>query len=165
LVVCLLAGLPTTVIDAYNAQDIANRRQGPGFLWTITMTPAQLSGFDWLRQATPPTTIVQVDPVVRGRQNWCVIPAFAGRRMAAGLPISLLPTPEYKLRSEEVRRLLLEMPPEEAHATARRLGIDYIWIDQDDGPSGRDAVLRLTGRTDLFSVVFRRAEVAILQTR
>jgi hypothetical protein len=162
---CLLAGLPTTAIDAYNAQDIANRRQGPGFLWTITMTPAQLGGFDWLRQATAPDTIVQVDPVVRGRQNWCVIPAFAGRRMSGGLPISLLPTPEYQRRSDEVRRLLLEMPPEEAHAAAKRLGVNYFWLDQDDGSSGRDAILRLTGRADLFSLVFRRAEVAILQVR
>jgi len=165
VVVCLLAGLPTTAIDAYNAQDVANRRQGPGFLWTITMTPAQQSGFDWLRQSTAPGAIVQVDPVVRGRQNWCVIPAFAGRRMSGGLPISLLDNPEYKSRSNEVRRLLLEMPPEEAHAAARRLAINYLWLDQDDGPSGRDAVLRLTGRPDLFSVVFRRAEVAILQVR
>ncbi len=108
---------------------------------------------------------MQVDPVVRGRQNWCVIPAFAGRRMAGGLPISLLRNPD----TNGVRRgspgLLLEMPPEEAHAAARRLAIDYLWLDQDDGPSGRDAVLRLTARPDLFSVVFRRADVAILQVR
>ena len=103
--------------------------------------------------------------MVRGRQNWCVIPAFAGRRMSGGLPISLLGNPEYERRSHEVRRLLLEMPPEEAHAAARRLAIDYLWIDQDDGPSGRDAVLRLTARPELFSLVFRRAEVAILQVR
>src|SRR6185295_11812751 len=30
-VLMLVAGLPTTVIDAYNAQDIGNRDEGPGF--------------------------------------------------------------------------------------------------------------------------------------
>ena len=54
-------------------------------------------------------------------------------------------------------------PPTDA--AAKRLAIDYVWIDQDDGPSGRDAVLRLTARPDLFTVVFRRADVAILQVR
>ena len=33
-ILILAAGLPTTLIDTYNAQDISNRRQGPGFHWT-----------------------------------------------------------------------------------------------------------------------------------
>ena len=51
-----------------------------------------LRGYARTRRAT---AIVQMEPMVRGREHWTLIPSFAGRRMAAGLPISLLPLPEY----------------------------------------------------------------------
>ena len=52
----------------------------------------------------PRPPIVQMEPMVRGREHWTLIPSFAGRRMAAGLPISLLPLPEYLELSERGRR-------------------------------------------------------------
>ena len=83
IAVILLTASPTTLIDTYNAQDITNLRMGPGFPWTITLSPAQQAGCDWLRK-TPPRTVVQADPLARDRQNWSIIPTFAGRRMAVG---------------------------------------------------------------------------------
>jgi hypothetical protein len=136
---------------------------GPGFLWTIPITPAQQAGFDWVRQATPLDAIVQADPIVRGRQNWSVIPSFAGRRMAAGLPISLLDAPEYHRRSDLVHAIVTTLPPEEAHARARELGIDYLWLDRDDGDAATAAPARLTARPDLFAPIFRRGEVTVLR--
>jgi hypothetical protein len=50
LAALLLSGAPTTLIDAYNAQDIANLRQGPGFKWTLVLSPAQQAGFEWVRR-------------------------------------------------------------------------------------------------------------------
>ena len=101
--VILAIGLPTTVVDTWNAQDIGNRREGPGFRWTLWTTPDQQQAFAWIRANTPATAIVQMEPMVRGREHWTLIPSFAGRRMAAGLPISLLPLPEYRELSERVR--------------------------------------------------------------
>ncbi len=159
-VVLLLAGGPTTVIDAYNAQDIENRRMGPSFLWTIPITPAQQAGFAWIRRSTPPDAIVQADPIARGRQNWSVMPSFAGRRMAAGEPISLLANPEDERRSRLVHAMLTELAPDAAYAQARALGIDYVWLDQDDG--GEEATMaRFGARPDLFAPMFRQGSVAI----
>ena len=99
-VLLFVVGLPTTVIDAYNTQDIWNRRMGAGFRWTVIVTPDQRRAFDWIRQSTPPAAIVQMEPNVRGRETWTNIPTFAARRMAAGLPISLLRKPLYAERSD-----------------------------------------------------------------
>jgi hypothetical protein len=163
VLVLLLAGAPTTIIDTYNAQDISNRRMGPGFLWTIPITPAQQSGFAWIRQTTPDDAVVQADPIPRGRQNWSVIPSFAGRRMAAGMPISLLEVPAYRERSDRVHALLTTLPAAEAHAAARALGIDYLWLDQDDAPTAADTIARFVTRPDLFGTVFRRGDVVIFR--
>jgi hypothetical protein len=163
--ICAAAGLPTTIIDTYNAQDIGNLREGPGFPWTIVHTPAQQGGFLWLQRFTPPTAVVQLDPTVRDRRNWCLIPAFAGRRMAGGLPISLLPNPAYQRLSQEAHALLTGLPAEDAHRLARALGIDYLWLDQDDGEAGAAARERLGGRPDLFEIQYRRAATAVIRVR
>ncbi len=105
-----LVGVPTTAIDTWNAQDIGNRREGPGFRWTLWTTRDQQQAFAWLRAQTPKSAIVQMEPMVRGREHWTLIPSFAGRRMAAGLPISLLPQPEYTEASELVKTTLLNHP-------------------------------------------------------
>ena len=46
-------GLPTTLIDDFNAQDIGNREMGPGFRWTIMLTPEEQQAYRWLRTQTP----------------------------------------------------------------------------------------------------------------
>ena len=128
----LAVGLPTTLIDTWNAQDIGNRRPGPGFRWTLWTTPDQQDAFAWIQRHTEPDAIVQMEPMVRGREHWTLIPSFAGRRMAAGLPISLLPVPEYPERSALVRQIFASGDATEASALARRLRLDYLYVDQDD---------------------------------
>ncbi|MBA3950128.1 MAG: hypothetical protein H0X44_09315, partial [Acidobacteria bacterium] len=161
--VLLAAGLPTTAIDWYNARDLENRRMGPGFLWVIPFPPDQQAGFDWIRRATPPDAIVQFDPITHGRQNWSGIPTFTGRRMAAGLPISLLPAAEHGAAAAEVHRIFAELPPDDAHAAARARGIDYLWIDGDDRRAPTAPALdRLFARPDLFPPLFRAGETAVL---
>jgi hypothetical protein len=166
LVTAIVAvGLPTTAVDAYNAADITNLRMGPGFPWTVTLSPAEQDALRWIRRATLPLAVVQAEPMVRGRTQWSLIPSFAQRRMAAGLPISLLPMPEYASRSELVRSIFTSSSADEAYATARSLNIDYLWVDGTDRRAYPDGVARLAGDPTGFAPVFRNAEVTVYAVR
>lgn len=161
----LVVGAPTTAIDAYNAQDIWNRRPGPGFRWTLWTTPAQEEAFAWIRQHTAAEDIVQMEPIVRGREHWTLIPSFAGRRMAAGLPISLLPIPEYKDRSDQVRALFASGDAAEAIAIAHRLRLDYLYVDRDDVAAYPEGTRKFDSSPQHFARVFSNAEVQIYRVR
>ena len=157
----LAIGLPTTLVDTWNAQDISNRRgQGSEFRWTIVVTPAQQEAFRWLRANTPEDAIVQMEPMLRGREHWTLIPSFAGRRMAAGLPISLLPLPEYQERSERVRTLFSTPNIVEASEIARRLRLDYLYVDRDDD-AAYPGVRKFDAHPERFTRVFANDEVRI----
>jgi hypothetical protein len=164
VVVILIAGLPTTIIDTYNAQDIGNRLPGPGFRWTLWTTPAQQGAFVWIRAHTAPDAIVQMEPMVRGREHWTLIPSFAGRRMAAGLPISLLPAPQYEERSGIVQQMYATTEPRTAWTIAKRFDIDYVYVDSVDMaayPAGTPKF----DETRYFERVFTNAEVRLYRVR
>jgi uncharacterized membrane protein len=161
----LIAGLPTTLVDTYNAQDIDNRRRGPGFRWTLYTTPAQQEAFAWLRTHTPETAIVQMEPIVRAREHWTLIPSFAGRRMAAGQPISLMPIPEYEQQSLQVRRIFATEDAREAATLARQLHIDYLFVDRDDVIAYPAGVRKFDADAGLFERVFANKEVRIYRVR
>jgi uncharacterized membrane protein len=163
--VVLIAGLPTTIVDTYNAQDIDNRRPGPGFRWTLYTTPAQQEAFAWLRTHTAETAIVQMEPIVRGREHWTLIPSFAGRRMAAGQPISLMPIPEYEQQSLEVRRIFATEDSREAAALARQMHIDYLFVDRDDVLAYPAGVRKFEADGGSFERVFANKEVRIYRVR
>ena len=156
----LAIGLPTTIVDTWNAQDISNQRQASEFRWTIVVTPAQQEAFRWSRTYTPADAIVQMEPMRRGREHWTLIPSFAGRRMAAGLPISLLPLPEYRERSERVRTLYATANVDEAAEIARRLRLDYLYVDRDD-IAAYPGVRKFDEHPDRFTRVFANDEVRI----
>lgn len=160
----LLAGLPTTAIDAYNAQDVDNLREGPGFRWTLALSPSQWEAVEWIRQATPRDAIVQAEPVSRGRDAWSLIPSFAGRRMAAGLPISLLHEPHYDEASALIRTMFAGDDAAQAHRIATRLGVQYVYVDADDR-AHYPAVGKFDDHPDLFEAVFRNREVVIYAVR
>jgi hypothetical protein len=136
----LLAGLPTTMIDVYNAQDIGNRRPGPGFRWTVPVTAAQQAAFAWVQAHVPEDAIVQMEPIVRGRDHWSLIPSFAQRRMSAGLPISLLPVREYAEGSAQVQQIYRTTDPREARQLAKERGIQYFYIDEEDRAAYPDGI-------------------------
>lgn len=158
----VVIGAPTTLIDTFNAQDVNNRTMGPGFRWTIPISPDQQAGLRWIKLNTPSDSIVQADPIPRGRDQWSLIPSFAGRRSAAGEPISLLATPAYAERSRAVHELLLAPDAGAAYQAAGQLGLDYIWLDDTD-----DAAIaeRFRGRPDLFAMTFRRGAVHVFEVR
>jgi uncharacterized membrane protein len=164
--VVLLAGLPTTIVDTYNAQDIGNRRMSPGgFKWTLWTTAKQDEAFRWIRRETSKGAVVQMEPMVRGREHWTLIPSFAGRRMAAGLPISLLPSPEYLERSNRVRALFATANAHEAADIARRLKIDYLYVDGDDVAAYPEGSRKFAAHPELFEPVFKNEEVSIYRVR
>jgi hypothetical protein len=80
--------------------------------------------------------------------------------MAAGIPISLLPEPHQEGKPQRVHALVTRLPVPAAHAEARALGIDYLWLDGDDpgGPAVRD---RFASRPDLFTPMFRQEDVMV----
>ena len=73
---------------------------GPGFRWTVTLTPDEQEAYRWMRTETPRDAIVQMDPIAHGRETWSQLPTFAWRRMAAARPISLMNIPDYAERSQ-----------------------------------------------------------------
>ena len=166
--VCLLvmvAGAPTTAIDTFNAQDIENLRMGPGFPWTLSVSPAQQQAFAWVRAETPPDAIVQMEPILRGRAHWSLIPTFAERRMIAGLPISLLPMPEYQQQSLEVRRVYATPDAREAWLLCRELGIDYLYADRDDRAAYPAGLAKFDGGSGYFVRAYSASGVTIYAVR
>jgi hypothetical protein len=154
-------GLPTTVIDTYNAQDVWNRRMGPGFRWTVVVTPDQRCAFDWIQRETPADALVQMEPTVRGRETWTLIPTFAERRMAGGLPISLLPKAVYTERSNRIRALYGTKDPREANRLALAAGIDYIYVDSTERRAFGISLQKFDGNPEYFERVYRGGEVSI----
>jgi hypothetical protein len=165
-IVLLLIGLPTTIIDTYNAQDIANRQMGPGFRWTVTLTPDEQQAYRWMRRETPRDAIVQMDPIAHGRETWTQLPTFAERRMAAARPISLMDIPEYAERSRKAHRIYAERNAEIAVQLARELGIDYIFIGPaEQRRNAAPALAKFDTRDDLFELVLANASTRIYAIR
>jgi hypothetical protein len=157
----LLLSVPTFAIDFYNTQDISNRRAGPGFPWTLVLSHDELDMFRWIKSYTRPNAIVQVEPFVRDPSTWAYVPAFAERRMAAGLPISMVPLHKYEAASAQVRALYQESDPRGAFERAAQLGIDYLIV----GPPERQAYPAFEGMLAAspvhFRPVFKRPELAL----
>jgi hypothetical protein len=157
-----LIGLPTTLIDEYNAQDVTNDLMGPGFRWTITLTPEEQEAMAWIRRMTSVEAIVQMDVSIRGRETWTLIPTFAQRRMMAGLPISLLPSPDYDRRALRVRRMFGLADAEQAWKSARENRIDYFYVDRTERAAFQpESLAKFDNSPDFFRPVFRNREVSI----
>jgi hypothetical protein len=159
-----IVGLPTTIIDTYNAQDITNRRQGPGFHWTVAITAHQSAAFAWIRANVPERATVQMEPVARGREYWSLIPSFAERRMTAGLPISLLPLPEYERASAEVKRIYRTDNAREAWELARGRGIQFMYVDGIDRAEYPAGMAKFATEP-YFEGVYGNEEVTIYKVR
>jgi hypothetical protein len=125
----LAVGVPTTVIDTWNAQDVEHLAMGPGFRWTVAVPPATQAAMRWIREQTPSDAVVQMSIGPRGRETWTLVPTFGARRMAAGRPISLLPVPEYDERSGAVDAMFRTSSASEASRLAHTQRIDYVYVD------------------------------------
>jgi len=160
-IVALVVGLPTTVIDIYNAQDITNLAPGPGFPWTQVVDREQRDALDWVRRATPVTSTVQNDPLAHQMTTWSIIPSFGERRQAAGTPRTLVQDPEYTERSARVQTMFQTTNAREAYDLARALHIDYIWIDGTERSAYPAGMPKFDASPQFFAPAFRNDEIAI----
>src|SRR5204862_1265931 len=122
-------------IDFYNTQDVANRSLGPGFRWTLVLTPDEIEALDWIRANTARDAVVQVEPSVRDAFTWAYIPAFGERRMAAGIPTSMVPLDKYLAASQHVKDIYTATDGRTAYERGKALRIDYVVV----GPPERAA--------------------------
>ena len=162
--VMFLAGLPTSVIDIYNTQDTTNHNEMPAGRATLRLRPDDLQIFDWIRHNTDPKSIFQVDPVARNPEHWAYLPAFGERRMAAGIPISMIPLRKYEEASAEIRMLYQE-PPLLAYERAIRARIDYILVgppERDSHPGVEDRFNSIPAQLPL---VFKNGSISIYEVR
>jgi hypothetical protein len=162
-ILLFMAGLPTTLVDAFDAQDTSNNRMGPGFHWTIHLTPQQQEALSWIRRETPATAVVQMDALTRGRDTWTLIPTFASRRMAAGLyPVSLVHIALSEERARQVHTLYRSENAAEAWEIAQTLGIDYIYLDAvEKADMTGPALEKFEHNSNYFAPVFRNREVVV----
>lgn len=157
-----LPAIPTVAIDVYNAQDIDNRNPGPNFPWTLIITPPEREALEWLKRATPPDATVQYEPQARGPGWWAFVTAFGERRMAAGLPIAMIPLRPYQDAMDAVLKgIFLASDAANAHATATFMGIDYILVGDVERRQYPGAIAAISARPDLFPQVFRNGAVTI----
>ncbi len=156
------SGLPTTVIDIYNTQDLSNRSEAPGFRWTLVLTPDDRQVFDWIRHNTRAEAVFQVDPVVRDSETWAYLPAFAERRMAAGLPISMVPLRKYQEGSDQIR-MIFDEAPLSAYERALRSGINYILVGPPERAAHPDVEQRFDSLGPLMPVAFRNGTITIYE--
>ena len=85
--------------------------------------------------------------------------------MAAGLPISLLATPEYEEKSALVKQMYETLSAEEASAIAHRLRIDYIYVDRTERSRYEKGVAKFSDAPHFFAPAFRNAEVTIFHVQ
>ena len=165
LAAALCAGLPTTLIDAYNAQDIGNSAMGPGFRWTVVVPADAQAALEWIRRNTPRDAVVQMSIAPRGRETWTLVPSFAERRMAAGQPISLLRIPDYERRSALADEMFRGTDAQQAALLARRLGVDYVYLDRVEREAFGEAALAKFSDAEFFSEAFRQGTAAVYAVR
>ena len=164
MVVAFLAGLPTTVIDIYNTQDITNHNQAPGFHWTLLLRPDELEAFDWIGKHTTPDALFQVDPMARDSETWAYLPAFAERRMAIGLPISMVPLAKYQQGSEAIRHMF-EEPPLAAYERAVRARVNYVLIGPPERESHPGVEERFGSIPNQMPIAFKNGTISIYEIR
>lgn len=162
--VMFLAGLPTTVIDIYNTQDTTNHREMPAGRWTLRLQPDDLQIFDWIRHNTDPKAIFQVDPVPRDPEHWAYLPAFAERRMAAGIPISMVPLAKYQQASQDIR-LIYDEAPLFAYERAVRAGVNYLLVGPPERAAHPDVEARFNSIPNQLPLVFKNNSISIYEVK
>lgn len=159
-----VGGVPTAAIDIYNTQDTTNHMEMPAGHATLRLTPDDLQIFDWIRHNTDPKAIFQIDPVARNPEHWAYLPAFGERRMAAGIPISMIPLAKYEKASAEIR-LIYDEPPLLAYERATRAHVNFIIVgppERDTHPGVED---RFNSIPNLLAPVFKNGTISIYEVR
>lgn len=161
----VLPALSTSAIDIYNTQDVYNWAQGPGFAWTLVLPPEELEALAWIKAHTPPRAVFQVDAVARDVESWAFMPAFAERRLAVGLPISMVPLHKYRAGARQATWIFEVDSAETAHALAVKYGIDYLYVGTPERRAHPLAQARFDAAPQFFEPVFRNREAVVYRVR
>ncbi len=166
VVLAFAGGLPTTLIDVYNTQDISEHGEPP--YWTMMLRPDELQAFAWINTHTRADAIFQVDPIVRQAgskfDNWAYLPAFAERRMAYGLPISMVPLAKYEQASAEIQKLFDE-DATAAYDRAKRAGVRYVLIGVPERTAHPGVEQRFDSLPNQLALAFKNATISIYEIR
>jgi hypothetical protein len=165
LTLAVLAGLPTTLIDIYNTQDIYNWQYAAGFTWTLIISPQEQEALAWIKANTPVDAVFQFDPLRRDAQGWAFLPAFAERRMAVGLPISMVPLQKYREGSRRAAWIFETSSAESAHSLAAHNGIEYLYLGRPEREQHPAAQARFDAAPEYFVPVFRNGEATIYRVK
>jgi hypothetical protein len=160
LLVAFAAGLPTTIIDIYNTQDISEHGNAPYF--TLVLRPDELQAFDWIKKNTRADATFQVDPIIRADDGWAYLPAFAERRMAIGFPISMIPLAKYQQGSTEITKLFDESPLA-AYERAVRAHVNYILIGPPERKAHPGVEERFTSIPNQIALVWKNSTISIYE--
>jgi hypothetical protein len=164
LALAFLIGLPTTIIDIYNTQDITNHNEAPGFHWTLVLRPDERQAFDWIQKNTAPEARFQVDPLARDSETWAYLPAFAERRMAIGLPISMVPLAKYRDGSEAIRAIFDEAPLL-AYERAVKSNVDYVLVGPPERNTHPGVEERFDSIPSQMPLAFKNGTISIYEIR
>ena len=85
--------------------------------------------------------------------------------MAAGLPISLLRTPDYQREADRADRIFAMASPDEAWRIALRMGIDYLYVGRVELAAFGAAAAKFAPRPDLFERVFQNHDAEVFRVR
>ena len=162
IVIAFAAGLPTTIIDVYNTQDISEHGEAP--YWTLILRPDERQAFDWVKANTRPDAIFQVDPMIRALDGWAYLPAFAERRMAIGFPISMIPLAKYQQGSEEIVKMFDESPLA-AYERAVRARVNYVLIGPPERKAHPGVEDRFNSIANQMPLAFKNATISIYEVR
>ena len=143
-------GLPTTVIDIYNTQDITNHSEAPAGSLDADADAGRTAGLRLDREQHRPGG--DRSRSIRSRATRSTGPTCRPsreRRMAVGLPISMVPLAKYQQASEAIRTDLRRGSRCAAYERAVRAGVNYVIVGppERDAHPGVEATIQLDRRT------------------
>ncbi len=106
---------------------------------------------------------MQVDPEVRDAETWAYIPAFAERRMGAGLPISMIPMFRYQRATARVLEIYHAPTADAAYLAALATGVDYVVVASLERQRHPTLEATLDAGPHVWPLVFRNGSVSIYQ--
>jgi uncharacterized membrane protein len=125
------------------------------------LTPDEVQALDWLQHNTTKDAIVQVEPSVRNSYTWAYIPAFAERRMAGGLPISMVPLDRYQAASARVKDVYTAADARTIYDRARALRIDYLVVGTPEREAYKTFEPTLNDHPLFFQPVLQNSALSI----
>jgi hypothetical protein len=159
-VIALRGGLPTTIIDIYNTQDISEHGEPP--YWTLMLRP-MTAGLRLDQDEHAADAIFQVDPIIRSRRLG--VPAGVCRT-ADGVRLSDFDDSRSRsIRRVSRDRLMYQEPPLFAYERAKRAHINYIIVGPPERNANPGVEERFNSIPNQLAPVFKNGSISIYEVR